>query len=358
LAGQEPTENDVRQIVVDCPTEHGLVEYKAGSWVAAPKAAAGLREYVAGFANVSGGIIILGYHHASGTFADTQPPGREALENWMANATRELRPHFHLPPRHWTVHMREGTIGVIAAPRSLTLIPIIEGSRRRYPVRWGATVEDLPDDLALDILLGRRRNPYLRVRLLRAACSLLQNETGAVPDVVPFQLELALTIENAGLVFAESVRAGLVGWALHQAPGLPSSLGESVDAVEPSPQHWRAPWVLTHFRNLRDQGVGAFRGGLDLAPFDVSVENMIIRVLPRFPDHSSVARDGDAEWRGEIRGRVRWRAGLYVVAKNTEPLWFQLTVDYDQADTTTPTAADIEPVDARPPVAVTFRPLP
>jgi predicted HTH transcriptional regulator len=72
LAGQEPTENDVRQIVVDCPTEHGLVEYKAGSWVAAPKAAAGLREYVAGFANVSGGIIILGCSSRSTTTRRTR----------------------------------------------------------------------------------------------------------------------------------------------------------------------------------------------------------------------------------------------------------------------------------------------
>jgi len=363
LGGGQPTEADIRQLVIDCPTEDGVFECKAGPWVAGKGAAAQLREYVAAFANVSGGVVVLGYDRARSAFGNAKPPGRAALEDWMATATALLRTHFHLPPRQWVVQMAEGAVGVIVISRALTLIPIDEGGRRRYPVRWGATVEDLPQDLALDILVGRRRNPFLRVRLIGARYGRRDDEQEDLgkSDVKGFELDLRVTVENAGLVFAAGTRVGLVGWALRSSDAAPS-LRESVDAVQPYAEEWHLPWTLSHFRNERDQGAGNFRGGLDLAPFDISSERIAIRTLPRFRDISGAARDGDARWRGEIRGRVKWHAGLYILAENTDPLWHRLTVDYDDDATFTDMngpiqRAHLEPVDGRPLVAVEFRPF-
>ncbi len=160
LGGHVPREGDLQQLVRDCPTENDLVEYKAAAWVLGLKAAADLRDYVAAFANVSGGIIVLGYDRAGTRFDDVKPPGRASVEDWIATSTASLRPYFHLPPRQWIVSVAGSSVGVIVVPRAPTLIPILNGSVRRYPMRWGASVEYLPEDLALDILIGRRRNPF------------------------------------------------------------------------------------------------------------------------------------------------------------------------------------------------------
>jgi hypothetical protein len=332
LAGFDPSEADLRKLIADCPHEDEFVEYKSAAWLQGPTAASSLREYVAGFANVSGGLLVLGFDPRSGSLSDTATIGRTAAQDFVAEATAPLRPYFHFPPRIRTVPSATGTSIVVVVPRSLTLVPISKGNSRTYWARWGATTQPLPEDLALDILLGRRRNPYLRLRLKAVDYRLLPVDIGD-PNVRSFGVAIAFEIENAGLVFAEAVRAGLVGWVL-SGGGVPDSLNEAIDASEPRSQMWRGVWqraAVGHFRNASDQGVGGFRGGLDLAPFDTCTERFSVSILPAFPDHSGMVRPGDAEWTTEARGGVRWLAAVYLVAKNAEPLWYQFSLEYSPA---------------------------
>ena len=166
-------------------------------------------------------------------------------------------------------------------------------------------------------------------------------------DVSYFTLELL--IENLGLLDAEDVRAGVLSWSVRTpAPGdtvpeVPSSLLSYVREVrkpEPygvqvaqplwSPSYTRANHVGKNL-TAPSAPIPAFEQGL----YKASVRWPVFPVLgasdpPRGlggPSPFELASDRDRTmWR---RGRVRHGCAAFVVAKNNEPIWYQLWIEYE-----------------------------
>jgi hypothetical protein len=192
-------------------------------------------------------------------------------------------------------------------------------------------------------------------------------------NVGDLQLPISLRIENDALQWAESVRAGFVAYSIESlSSAIPASLLQRFDDLgsETFTRSTVRDWRFAHIRSSRIRAQdGTEAPPIRVAPFERAQESLTPWHLPIFPPQFSglpLVREDDPmaeplrHARRQARGAIEAQAALYLLAADSEPQWFQLTLRYDmsaaqESDADFKRHVRIEPrVYQRPVVSVRF----
>jgi hypothetical protein len=288
-------EKDLLQLV-QLPEETHYVDFKHGALLDDPKkAAATVRQYVTGFANANGGLLIIGVSDGKGDpqgrqFTNVNPPGRQALGSWADSALAPVSSGFSPFPRIQVLNIQGHDVLLIAVDRAPVLIPCND----QYWLRFGESTRAMAPYLVSDLLLGRRSHPLLELSELPGG-----SYSSAGEDSVRW---FAFELDNVGLVPAAGIVVGMLTWAMSPVRA----------------EHGRAaPAHLLRYIDVR--GKPALDYGASLMPIHATTAKDRF-ALPAFA-HSKVpalqvlATPGGAE--------VAVRSALYVVAEGHPPDWYQ-----------------------------------
>jgi hypothetical protein len=342
LDGYIPDASAFRAFLCDKPqrNEDQWLEFKGGRELdEEKKAARTLRQYVTGFANADGGVLVLGFDEGD---TEHQPridgvraPGSQTVSEWAAAC---LRPLPIVAPRIVSLIVDGLEVLIIATSPSRSLISCVEAGEPIYYYRIGDSTPRMPQGLIHDLLVGRRTEAELRVGIHKIVVDSRSGaDIGRNASLRYFTLELA--IDNLGLAFSDDIRSGLVSWVPRYSGAIPpgSALMRAIEAPE-TPPLYVAPdahaneWVLHCVRSSRIALPGRPPNELiQLGPFEVSFLEHLRWPVPVFFDRRSAAAGlpHGAFDRVLLRGRARVAAALYVVARGCAPWWHHITFEYD-----------------------------
>ena len=341
LVGNHPAEDDIIKIATECRKETHWIEFKAGARLGGSDPAAMLRRYVSGFANADGGAIIIGIKPATKAsppvIDGAIPPGGGSLNEWATRALAGLR--GTLPdPRFYTTDTASGAVLTVAVGRARMPVPDVGRNRDLvFHVRIHDQTVEMPPWLATDLLLGRRAQPELAVMEGRLTSTGTPTDVGAGVSLSTFVLRTR--VENLALIDARDVRLGLVTFTLTREPKMfrqhqfPARLLESVNTEEPIGYACTLalnPWRIIHASTGPDAAANY------ISPFTPAPINLDGWPVPSFPDNLAAAvsrpdpshefRDIVQQQRDHARGAIEVQAGLYVLARDCEPWWHQVTL--------------------------------
>lgn len=310
LEGKTVSLDGLLQFLKDNPEEGQYLDYKHGMIVSAQKRDEGkqtIREYVSGFANSDGGLLIIGIDESRPRQVVPCEPnvGGQELDQWASRCMHDMAGYFSPPPRIQIIRHPKGPVLVIAVERAPSLVPCVESRQLKYFIRIGDSTLEVPEYLIADLVLGRRQRSVLDVY------SPLIDDKGPQDfkskneqDVIQGRgASFSLTVENLALAPAEDIQIGIVSWSLVDGAGkeINRHLAAHLDVCEiDSPVGTAAELCLVQ-RSSISSGKK-----LELAPFQkLTVRDIGPIYLPRqIPAHIRMA--------------------VYVIAKNTPPIWFQL----------------------------------
>lgn len=321
LSGAVPDSSSLDRLLAECGREGELHDYKSGRELAdSAKGAATLRQYVSGFGNGEGGFILFGVTN-DGKVDGCNRPGGQPLDEWATRSLLDQAPYFAPQPRIVTIpysgRLRTSSRGrhevlLVAVTRAPTLVPCIERGRLVYYLRIGDSTTAVPEYLLADLVLGRRNRPRLLLLEASATVSSKRGSNLGSEYTSVIDLRVRVIVENESVVFADRVRLGAVAWMLGQRSKPTVSLLSAVD-VQPPPTEigsdpgWTPRWTLAHLvPESRDPALKSF------GPFDRASQAFLI-TLPAWPGRKPLLR-----------------AGIYVLARNSPPWWYQLDARYDE----------------------------
>jgi len=256
-----------------------------------------LREYLAGFANAEGGVLLLGV---------TNEPPRKVVGTagwlptnpgaWAVQATRDLLPFLATPPVFLSVDYGGQTVLLAAVERSPLLVPCIEDGQSVYYYRSGSSTFPMRESLIADLILGRRRGPVMTIT---SAC--LDYHRMQSPGIC--EVQFSLMVDNESFGFASDLSAGVVAWTLGNGPYL-----------KPNPELLRAVELVKSAADLVPTFLGRSTseqaGDAVVRPFATQIQISFARKL-RVP---------------ERRALVRF--ATYVAPRDCAPQWFQCTLEW------------------------------
>jgi hypothetical protein len=306
LSGQPMTAADLDQLLTDKTAEDLYLDYKHGNEVAKGREGREtIRRYASGFANSAGGILIMGVDEGAWSVTGCEAPGGD-LSAWASRCLTPIAGYFAPPPVLQTVEHPHGQVLVAAAARSAVLVPCIERDKKpTYYLRLHDQTLPAEEYLVADLVLGRRRHPYLalgQVETIRY--ELPHDELGNYDCAATLRFE----VENQGFAFAEDVTLGVVGLHSHLS-----------GSTSPPGAH-----LLQHIRTQQpndDKYAGQSHTGVHvvcqnrLAPFATTALDT--------PGPVSIP----IAWHSTFYTPYRWRAAVYLVARGAPPAWHQLTID-------------------------------
>lgn len=317
LSGETVTAEHVDALVQHRVQEDVYIEYKPGEFLRDNKRNEELRAYMSGFANVSGGALIIGIEedkHRAGAITGCDPNDVGGhLAGWASRCIGEMGAFFSPLPRFVEVESTSGArVLVCAVATAFNLVPVISKSKRTYYIRLGDGTYEAPDDLVADLLLGRRARPILEVSDWSVGgieTKPAQYSKCGVGILVKFFLNLE--IANSGLVWAEQSRWGIVIRNIDpNTQPIPAShyLGTFVEFASDAVDAAQRLWALGRNVHYSDN-VSVDK------PFARSWANIIYVTAPLYCD-------------GYIH--YRWQAAVYLVAKDAPPIWYQVSLTIDE----------------------------
>jgi hypothetical protein len=264
-----------------------------------------LRKYICGFANSDGGILVIGIDEKEHKVVNAKAPGGGDLAEWAVRNINHIAHLFSSPPIFRTVRHLDGDILIVIVNRSVNLIPVKEGDNLIYYVRFGDQTLRAEEYFITDILLGRRAFPVLEV----SECRLMNEFVDELPKThtvrdLNYYFQIRCLIENKSLILAEKVQIGLVcKMTSNSDRKIESQLLTYIDLEKDeietinkiSPIHRKA----------------SYNQNQELAPFEsfyLSIDKIYIPFI-RHPNG---------------RYEYTWKAALYLISKNSPPIWYQL----------------------------------
>lgn len=335
-------EEGFRQLLRDCREERQHLDFKSGLEFSGGDPATTLRDYAAAFGNSDGGLIVFGYDEKGQRVDGVPPVGNTSPHDWAARTLASLAGYFSPPPRIIESQVEGKVLLVVAVARAPRLVPLVNKGDLIYRIRLGDSNVTVPPWLMSDLVLGRRSAPQLEMRGRSGKFHGQPEEL--VVNVLAGRVVIDLEIENAGLLDADGIRIGLVGFVTPTRDGYeqagPSLLAyvENRGADRYAAQTIQPPWLLAHIRaNQYDFGLMSFEkavvsitlpvplfmsDGGDVAPPKPEPGNMI----------AELAWEREVRNRTLLRGRVRHEWALYMVTRNAEPWFFQVRATYEGRD--------------------------
>jgi hypothetical protein len=299
LEGEELEESDIRELA-GTSEETLYVDFKDGAELNdLPKARRTVRQYVSGFANADGGLLVIGVRDGDPgkrTFTATQRPGGRPLSEWARNTLASLAGYLLPAPRIQVVVVEEVEVLLIGVARAPSLVPCVEDGDLRYYLRLADSTLSIPPYLISDLILGRREHPRLVI-------GVLENGTGAANGSV---VHFGFVVENESMVPANDVVVGVICWGHPKrdsgstARSVPRALLSFIDGVAPVDKlNGQAP-ILVH-ATTRASGRPIDLGGFEIGRA-FGIGDFLV---PRAPTDVPV------------------RSALYVIANGHPPEWYQ-----------------------------------
>jgi Putative DNA-binding domain len=314
MQGQELKPEQLDALMGDRVKEREHLEYKHGK-VPEDKAAARamVRQYVSGFANSDGGLLLIGIDEETMTVTGATAPGGGDLAVWASSCLVGIAGYFSPLPRFQVVEHRNGSVLVAATLRSVQLIPCPEGGRLIHYLRFHEKTLPAPDYLMADLVLGRRRYPLLEIidaSFTNMGPSREENQGQSVYYVL---FGLNFRVENGSFLGADNAHMGLVffdSW-----PGQQHRLNRTIESY------------------------------VDVAPINEPrlIYNLLLEHEQMFASNELTRPFSTAYFQTSTDARIKlplsvgdkWlkydcKAAAYVVAKDGPPTWYQVTVRIDE----------------------------
>lgn len=305
MAGHQMTPSELEDLIKIPVTEDLFLEYKHGKLLTRKDAAQSVREYLSGFANSAGGILVIGVDEATWSITDCTAPGGENLAEWASRCLAPIAPYFSPLPRFQVVKHSDGDVLIASTDRSLSLVPCVQAGELVYFLRFHDQTLKAPEYLVSDILLGRRQRPHFHIRDFDLAeCEPRQEPQSGAYDLY---FSPAFVCENHSLFRSDFVRLGIISWVKHPLGGniLSNHLLSYVEIRDLDKGWYSGSSVLVHTERL-------FPG---IGPFDVGVFNTIeTHVIPLRLNN---------RWYTPYT----WRAAAYLMTDEAPPVWYQLSME-------------------------------
>lgn len=333
LSGETPTAETIDELR-KCPEDLHL-DFKGGKATGEKKQRNDIvREYASAFSNAEGGLLVFGVDDSTKALVPCEPVGDRTLDEWAKSCVIDIAHLLQPPPRFHTVEIEGGQALVIAFARAPQLVPVIDGGKWRYFLRFHDANKELPDYLLADLLLGRRQRPTFsltRYQNLTPGVG-VAGGTGLLRTI---NVSFGFTVENTSLVAADDVEVAVLGWTCRaSAPEVGDHLRRYIDSNKPTDFGAGPDW-----RVVRQARSGERTG-----------ESYAIRGLGRI----DVTPSGLFEL-PVVTGLLRGSFAVYVLAKGHEPAWFEVVVTISCppmgfSEQPQATVVDIQPVVGRRPV--------
>lgn len=284
-------------------SEGQWLDFKSGKLTNDKEAKEKLREYVAGFANADGGLLVIGVEDKGSPkkVDGCKQIGGRPLDEWAPRMIQQFAPSFSVQPKFKEVAHTDGAVLVGAIPRAPLLIPITKDGQLRYPIRIGESTVIAPDYLVSDLILGRRNRPILDIK----ARITPRLQPSGVDDRFVQLSGGSVVVENVSMVLAKDVRLGAVYWVGGQQVGAThSQLLAHVEAAKPDDRlsvESQITWGLAHPKL-------GLHGAPTIAPFDSVYSTDLSIQIPHRNNGSTT------------------RLAMYVVAEGTIPDWFEVEI--------------------------------
>ena len=228
------------------------------------------------------------------------------MAEWAARCLTEIVSYFSPIPKFQVLHHPNGEVLIGVAQRSLNLIPQIENRRLIYNLRIHDQILRAPEYLMSDLLLGRKQKPDFEIVDYKALN--FSRELDNNNNTMDLIFELWFTCESRNIVWAEESRWGFIAWNQFKqrfygaTVNQPSShLLSFVDIQDLPIENQIRPGILLHFSDT-----------LNISkPFDTGHVLVPLNIPIRFGN----------QWFS-----YNWMAALYLVAKNSPPLWYQINL--------------------------------
>jgi Putative DNA-binding domain len=315
-------QDELGQFIQEHPDEGQYFDYKNGSITSRHKrereGKLTIREYVSGFANSDGGVLIIGVDEQKPRQIAPceQRPGGLALDDWAARCLHDMVGYFSPLPRYQIIRHSQGFVLTIAVARAPSLVPCIESRDIKYFFRIGASTLQAPEYLVADLVLGRRQHPFIDLRF-HAKMERLQDISieNSIHLTRARGTTLSFVVENLSLVTAENVRVGVVFRALGNGPAtnINRHLREYLDINEVSPPGLRADFF--DYSRLVHEACG---DGLPLVPFQNLMMPYQAGYLGPFYFPSDIP--------------IKILGAAYVTSRGSPPTWFQLELNLSVND--------------------------
>ena len=301
--------SDALEDLLRCKVDEDLhLEYKHGDVLKQPGQAPSqmIREYVSGFANGAGGVLLVGVDEGKWQVTGCTGPQGDLIR-WASSCVSPISGFLSPPPRYETVDCGGREVLAVATARSPVLAPCYEAPQRPvYYLRMDDKTLPANEYLVADLILGRRQHAYLSTDGVEAHTAGLRMDGDGTYD---WRFRLEFVIANQAFASAEKVIVGIV--ARHH--------GDHAGMLAMS-EHLRQH-VDVHTQKARfvsDPAIGLQLGGIaGLKAF--TLEKAVSKGILSAPVSSRF---------GSYTPYV-WNAGVYVIAEHTPPLWYQLTIEVD-----------------------------
>lgn len=308
MSGQQVAPNDIDSLLNGRVDEDLFLDYKHGSELLKRNSPATIRQYLSGFANSAGGVLLIGIDESHWSITGCEAPGGSDLADWASRCISTIAAYFSPPPRFQVILHPHGNVLIAAVDRSLSLVPIVENGSLVYYLRVHDQTLKAPEYLMSDLLLGRRSRPDLQIKQLQTmglSTTLLKN-----PDGLAVQFDLRSLVENRNLAWADDARLGIVSWfttEINEDKPVSDHLLTYVDVVRIDDKLLSRDCHLEH-RVAKLGTIGAF---------DTVNRNVLSsHALPLRSEYT---------W-----FQYSWQAALYIVSQNAPPIWYELTIDVGQ----------------------------
>lgn len=303
LQGTELDPTEIQVLRDSKQPEDDYLEYKSGKLASnKAKLSQEVRQVLSGFANSSGGLLLLGFDEAEWNIDGFRAPGGIDGVKWVTDLARELSPYIAQRFVAQEIYVGDVRVLAVAVARADTLVPIIRNGVLEYFLRFYDKTLPAPSYLIQDLILGRRSRPEVEVTRNR-----INNLRRVEYDrESAFAWELVVELENNSLVWADDVLIGVIGYGYGRTPDgpLPRHLTRYID-IRPFDRQI-AGWRTVHFYSQ----IGIVK------PFDTIVTSLRRFELP-------LVENG-------VVSQYTWQGALYVVAKNSAPRWYSLALSKDR----------------------------
>ncbi len=306
--------DEIDQLVTQRVREDLYLEYKHGDALTKGDATNTIREYLSAFANSNGGVLIIGVDAPGGipiNVTGCAGHNKGGLDEWAARCITPIANYFSPPPKFHIVNHPKGDVLICLAYRSLQLVPCTEkGGNVIYHFRLHDQTLKAPDYLLADLLLGRRQHPVIEIVDWKGVD--FKKSLDNSRNSMDLEFQLGLRFENRSFVWGEGSRWGLIAWvnSFDNRYGLelihPSNhLLSFINVQQILSSHDSRSKQLVHASNLTNVD----------KPFDTHWHNIRLSIPLRVHN----------QWFTYV-----WRAALYFIAKNSLPIWYQVSFKIDQ----------------------------
>lgn len=266
-----------------------------------------IREYLTGFANADGGLIIFGLDEETWKIESRKAPGGSDFGDWATKCLSDIFALFSPLPRFQELEHRDGIIYIAGVGRSETLISCRQSNGLAYFLRIHNQTRRAPDYLISDLILGRRQNPVLHISL--ATLDYINIYHSSDRQTTEAEVGLRLQIENLSLLWASNVHVGVIRYSKHSAAHvLGQHLLSYIDVEAVKEQAVSSEFRPYHY----SYDIG------DIQPLEVKRETLKeaihIPLKIRFNHWFS----------------YQWKAVVYLLAKGGAPSWYQVEIEIGQ----------------------------